>query len=354
MNVSELRHLAEWYTEHFSRLNSLYTALISPIQHNAGQPTKQPLEDQLEQLLEYLRAMSFEVLSLQQLQTLSTLGVDRYLGVEGANFVEGLVRKADYDPSTAGTKLQEALNKLGELNPHFSSYLTTTKTLGFSDVDLTEDADAIIIRVGFQSEAGIEHLTDWKDSARDWYDIIRGVSMAAGEAPEDTKVVGASTGSIILFLSATAAVTTLLALISKNVSSVAKDVIGIGNEIEDLRAKRWLNREVEKQFRDMQKERKSKALETIMGEIRKRFPGIDGEQSTALETSIKKLLAFNEKGGNLDFVAPPEASFENDQDDDGNSEDGGRASMAEARSLIHEYQALREQMKLLENKSGKS
>ncbi len=351
MNVSELQHLSEWYTTHYVRLNSLYNQLISPIQHNSSQQNKQPVEDQLENLLSYLRGMSFNELSLQQLQTLNALGIDRYIGVDGARFVERLIRTAEYDPNTASVKLQEALTKLAESNPHFTSYLTTTNALGFSDFDPTEDADAIIIRVGFQNEAGIEHLTDWKDSARDWYDIIRGVSMAANEAPEDTKIVGAATGSIILFLSATAAVTVLLALISKNLTSVAKDVIGIGNQIEELRAKKWINREVEKQLRDMQKERKTEALGTIMEEIKKRLPDINGEQNTALETSVKKLLAFNEKGGNLDFVAPPKAPSEDGEDEE--DDDNNRGAMAEVRGLIHEYQSVREQMKLLENRSDK-
>ena len=275
------------------------------------------------------------------------------MGFEGALFVEALVRTAEYDPNTAAAKLQEALSKLGEPDPQFSSYLAATKALGFLEFDPTEDADSIIIRVGFQNEAGIEHLKDWKDSAKDWYEIIRGVSMAAGEAPEHTKVVGASTGSIILFLSASVAVTGLLALISKNLIAVAKDVIGIGNEIEDLRAKKWLNREVEMQFLEMQKERKNQALGTIMEEIRKRFPDIDGEQATALETSTKKLLAFNEKGGNLDFVAPPDAPSDGDKGEDENAGDEDRNAMAEVRSLIQEYQATREQLKLLEDRTDK-
>lgn len=347
MNVSELRQLAQWYTVHFDRLNSLYNALIVPIHHNANQQVKQPVDDQLEQLLGYLRSMSFDVLSLQQLQMLTDLGVEEYIGPAGAQFVESTIRTADYDPSTASARLQEAINKLGEPNPHFSSYITATKALGLSEIDATEDANAIVIRVGFQNDAGIEHVTAWKDSAKDWYDIIRGVSIAAGEAPEDTRVVGASTGSIILFLSASAAVTTLLALISKNLTAVAKDVVGIGNEIEDLRSKKWLNREVEKQFRDMQKERKADALGAIMEEVKLRLPNIDGSQCTALEASVKKLLTFNEKGGNLDFVAPPEGATSGDGED----VSADRAAMTEARSLIQEYHAVREQLKLLEDRS---
>lgn len=344
MNVIELRHLSGWYTEHYAKLNALYGALISPIQHNASQPNKQPVENQLETLLAYLRGMSFEELTLQELKMLTDLGVDKYIGHDGAIFVESLIRTAEYDPSTAATKLQEALNQLSEVNPHFSSYLTTTKALGLAPSSSALDTDAITIRVGFQNDAAIEHLKDWKDSARDWYDIIRGVAMAAGEAPENTKVVGASNGSIILILAATASVTGLLALISMHVASVAKDVIGIGNQIEDLRSKKYLNNVMETELKKLEKDKKDNALIEIVAAIKEKLPNLDGGQVTALEASVKKLLAFNEKGGNVDFVAPDADEITDHETDEIQPEN---APFADVRAMIHQYQAVRDQMKLI-------
>lgn len=350
MNVNELRQLSQWFTEDYSRLNSLYSGVLSPIQHNASQPNKQPLEEQLEALLRFLRRMTFDELSVQQLETLSALGVDKHLGVDGARFVDALIRTAEYDPNTASAKIQEAMEKLSEVNSHFLAYLNATESLGFGRKEQIDDLNAITIRVGFRNDASIEHIKDWKDSSKDWYDIVRGVAMAAGEAPENTRVVGASTGSIILILAATATVTGLLALISKHVASVAKDVVGISSQIEDLRSKKFLNGVMETELKKLQKEKKDNAQIDIIAAIKARIPDLDGGQVTALEASVKKLLTFNEKGGNVDFVAP-EA---NDEDADESGEaDADREALDEVRAMIRDYQATREEIKLLEHKSTK-
>ena len=344
MDVNELGRLADWYIDHFSTLNQLYSNLISPIQHNASQPNKQPVEGHLEELLAYLEDVSFEELSLQQLKLLNELGVDIYLGREGSAFVEGVIRTSEYDPATAAERLGEAVARLNETNAGFIQYRKSLKTLLLAPDDETEEADTIIIRVGFQNEASIKNLTDWKDSAKDWYDIIRGLALAADEAPEDTKIIGASNGSIILTLAGTLTITTLLALISKNIASVAKEVIGIGNQIEDLRAKKWLNVAIERELRKKEESTKGVALRDIVKLIKKRMPDLDGEKVTALEGSIKKLLSFNEKGGNLDFVAPQGVAEDGD-DTDGNEENFN--PLKEVQTMIREYQAERDQLKLL-------
>ena len=348
MNVNELRHLSQWFTDDYSRLSSLYSGVLSPIQHNASQQSKQPVEEQLEVLLKFLRRMTFDELSVQQLETLSALGVDKHLGLEGARFVEALIRTAEYDPSTASTKIQEAMQKLSEVNSHFTAYLNATESLGFGRKEQLVDLNAITIRVGFRNDASIEHLKDWKDSAKDWYDIVRGVAMAAGEAPENTKVIGASTGSIILILAATATVTGLLALISKHVASVAKDVVSISSQIEVLRSKKFLNELVETELKKLQQEKKDKAQNEIVAAIKEKILNLDGGQVTALEASVKKLLTFNEKGGNVDFVAPEADNEEPDESGEANAE---RDALIEVRAMIRDYQSTREELKLLEDQS---
>ncbi len=352
MNVDELRRLASWYIDHYANLHSLYNKLLSPVQHNASQPNKQPLEGQLEALIDYLRSMRFEELSLQQLKLLYDLGVDQYIGSEGANFIEATIRTSDYDPSTASSKISEAIGVLNNVNSGFSSYRDSIQSLGLSAPDDQEEDDFITIRVGFQNEAAIDNVTDWRDSAKDWYDIVRGLALASNEAPEDTRIVGASTGSIILILAGTLSVTTLLALISKNIAAVAKDVIGIGNQIEDLRRKKMLNGVIEKELRKLEKDKKDKAQADIIALISNKIPDLDGEKITALEGSIKKLLAFNEKGGNVDFVAPEEGA--GDEDNDNADGEAATSALEAARSAIHDYQEVREQIKLLTDLSQQS
>jgi hypothetical protein len=345
MNVNELLHLAEWYIGQFSKLNSLYNGLLSPIQHNASQQAKQPVESELEALLAYLREIRFDELSLQQLRMLASLGVDRFIAEKGAQYVESAIRMSDYDPATAAAKISEAIAKLNEANSGFSAYRTALGSLGLNEPDDEEEIDFITVRVGFQNDASINNVSDWKESAKDWYEIIRGLALASDEAPENTRIVGASTGSIILILAGTLSVTTLLALISKNIASVAKDVIDIGNQIEDLRHKKLLNSTIEKELRKMEEKKKDQALSDIVKLINGKIPGLDGEKVTALEGSIKKLLSFSERGGNVDFVAPEAETDEAEVELDGNEEP--LTALAEARAAIHEYQAVREQIKLL-------
>lgn len=351
MNVTELRRLADWYADHFLQLNSLYNGLVSPIQHNASQSNKQPVEAQLDTLLDYLRAMSFDTLSLQQLKLLTNLGVSRFIGEEGAAFVETVIRTADFDANTAAAKLVEALQVLSSANSDFEAYRSAVSSLSIgSDEAEDEDVDRITVRVGFQNQAAIRNLSEWKTSAGDWYDIIRGVSMAAGEAPEETKIIGASTGSIILILSATAATTGLLALISKNITAVAKNAIDIRIKMEELQQMKLLTAGMKKEFVLLEKQNKETALKEIIDLIKVQLPNLkaekEGDKITALEASVKKLLAFNEKGGNVDFVAPeeePTPEIENEQ----SAEKSPKAALSAARAAIHEYQASREQIRML-------
>jgi hypothetical protein len=291
--------------------------------------------------------MKFEELSLQQIKLLNDLGVSPYIGVAGANFVDKAIRTSDYDPQTAVNKLSGALAALSSAHSGFSTYRKSLDALGLGETD-ERDADCITILIGFRSDASINNVSDWRDAGKDWYEIIRGIALAANEAPEDTKITGASTGSIILILAGTLAVTKLLAMISKNVASVAKDMIDIANQIEELRGKKLLNSVIEKELRKTEQKKKEAAHAEILKEIGLDLPNLDGEQKSALEVSIKKLLAFNEKGGNVDFVAPQ--VDEKDGQDEGDDSDTAKTALSQVRSAIHQYQNVREQIKLLEDK----
>jgi hypothetical protein len=349
VDVRELYQLARWFQERYPRLSDLYQGLLQPIQHNANQPNKQPFASALEGLIGYLKDMSFEELSLQQSSLLSSLGVLRYLGSSGADFVDSTVRTSDFDPATAAQQMQEAINSINSAYKKLTDYLGSVDELDVDMLVFDEPDDFITIRVGFRDKAAIENIVDWRDSGREWYDIVRGLALAAGESPEDTRVVGAGSGSIILFLAATATVTTLLAIISKNVTAVAKNVIGIQSEIENLRQKKLLTKimgvELQKQITNA----KSRALATVMAELKKELPKIDGEVTTALQMSVTKLLAFNEQGGNVDFVTPTD---EDGAPDEGEETTGSHAALVAARAAIREYQAVRSELKLLTDASN--
>lgn len=349
MNVNELYKLAIWTEVRYPELSTLYQELLTPLQHNATQPSKQPLEERLEALIQYLGSITFEELSIQQLRLLDDLGMASYLGAQGKKFVEKTVRTSDFDPATAAERMQEAINVINSARNRLVKYRDSVIELDVDLLDFEESDDLITIRVGFRSDASIENIADWKTSAREWYDIIRGLALASGESPETTRVVGASSGSIILFLAATATVTTLLAIISKNVTAVAKHIIEVQSEIENLRQKKLLTRVIETDLQRQIKDLTQGALESVLGEVKRQIPKLDAEAETALSNSIKKLLKFNEKGGNVDFVAPAEVDAGGDEDGEGNV---GLAALAKAKEAIEEYQSVRDTLKLLTDASN--
>lgn len=348
MDLQELEKLATWYIEHFSQLNQYYQQLIGPLQHNASQQNKQPFEPNMISLNDYLNTMNFEVLSLQQIKTLNKLGVAQFIGSEGAEFISRTIKTADFDPATGLSVITEAFAKLLNIKQQFESYLQALSQLDLRETDVEELSKQITIRIGFQNAASIDNVTKWKDSAAEWYDIIRGLALAMDEAPENTRVVSATKGSIILTLAGTYAVTMLLAKISTNVLGVAKDTLEIMHTIQDLRTKKILNDVIETELNRKMEKVKEDALESLIEEIRPLLPDENGEKITALKHSVKKLLDFNEKGGNVDFVGP------NDGVADTEVEGGtasGIATLTAVRNAINDHQKLREQIKQLSHQS---
>lgn len=348
MNVNELVQLANWFAERHPKLSRLYAALQNPVQHNASQPNKQPLEEQLKALTAYLRSMSFEALSLEQIAVLEARDVAQYLGPRGAAFVDSTIRVSDYDPATAVQKLQNARAAIDGTLTALNGYETALAALEVDLQQFEEPDDFITIRVGFRRDASIDNVVELKRAANDWHEIIRGVSRAVGEAPESTKVVGAGTGSIILILASTAVVTFLLARISKHLTGVAHDIISVESARARLKRDKMLTEAMDAEFKAMIKEKKESAHDTIMEEAKKDHPDMDGDAANALSKAVTKLLAFNRKGGDLDFVAP---TTDNDEESDEESVTPATELLA-TREAIEEYHRMRDELRLLTDQSA--
>lgn len=355
MNVLELHSLAKWYQGYFNRLNSLYTQLYQVLEHNATQQNQQPVEPKLEALIPFLQEMDLGELSLQQIQLLESLEVRELIGPDGAHFVDQAVRTSKYDPASSQGRIKDARQKLSSANDRLGAYIKAVAGLGISEAELEAvEKDRITIRVGFKNEAAIDNVIHLKDAARDWFDIVRGVAMAVGEAPETTRVIGATSGSIILILSGSVAFTKALALISKHITQIAKDVLSVAAAREDLRQKKLLTKAMETEFKSLEAQKRMEGLE----ELHKQLSAIvDGKQagdvSTAVEKSVEKLLKFGEKGGDVDFVVPP--AHEDEGEEEGALEDaGGEAlrGLEEVRDMILSYQRTREDVRLLEDGRG--
>lgn len=357
MNVLELLELTDWFNSNFSDLSQKYQAVQRVLQNNVNQGTQQPLEEPLNDLIEFLASMRLGELNIQQLRFLDQQGVANLIGHDGVEFVKRTIKTTTYDPATSLTEIRDATSKIGSTNQKLAQYRGAVDELGIRPETFVSAQDEIVVRVGFRNEASIEDIEGWRTSADDWYHIIRGLSMLVGEAPENTRVIGVSNGSIILILATTATVSGLLAMISKHVTGIAKDVISVQVAREELRSKRLLNdvmeAELAKQINEKRKERLSAINEELAGMIPEKTKG---DINIALEKSIDKLVEFGEKGGDVDFVAPPIPEKEKDEDPEGFAEraidENTLKELEEVRRLISDYQEEREAVKLLEDNSS--
>ena len=203
-----------------------------------------------------------------------------------------------------------------------------------------------ICSILFRHRAAIEDVVQWKKWSDEWHDIVRGIALSIGESPEDTRVIGASKGSLIIILSGTLAFTKALSLITKYLASIIKDILVIANAIEDLQHKKILNKVVENNLEKQSEKLKIDGVKTILAEVKKALPNkLDGEQIQALERSIKKYLNFSDLGGDVDFVSPPEVHEDDEENEDGKALNA--VEISEIRKIIHEVHSLRDEVKLL-------
>lgn len=355
MDIIELYSLSGWYNRYYQRLSSLYNALSSTLNNNSSQPSQQPVETHLQSLIAFLSEMNTAELSIQQIALLEKLEVESWIGEIGADHLERVVKTASYDPASTAAKVQVAIQKLNEAQQKFRAYTTAVDAIDIKPDEFDDVVDRVIVRVGFKNEAAINNIVDWKSSAEDWNHIIRGIALTVGEAPEETKVIGATKGSLILILATTYAVTKTLSLITKHLTNAAKDVISVADAIEDLRKKRLLTNSIEEELKNKKDIIKKEHLASLKSELKNLSKKkASGEDENALDQAIERLFKFGEAGGDVDFVAPA-ANDETDEVSAGEAEpqaDEPLSEIKEVRRLIRDYQQVREEIRLLENKAA--
>jgi hypothetical protein len=178
--------------------------------------------------------------------------------------------------------------------------------------------------------------------------------LNVGEAPEETRVIGATKGYLVLILGTTYALTKLLSTITKYVTNTVKDLVSVLDSIEDLRQKKLLNAIMEKELNKKKVDIKKQRMSELKSEL-KNFAQrkVSGEEENALDQSIERLFEFGEAGGDVDFVTP---ILDNDTDGQDEDEAATNDTMNEirlVRNLIRDYQEVRESLRLLENKAEK-
>ena len=343
MDVAELLGFTRWVDEHVVSAKEKFDALASVLSHNASQPDKQPVVDPLNDLLQVLTSLPLEQLTLEQEGLFEHLKVAGFLGRNGHTYVDSTVRSGDYDPATAASEITTARDAIAHAIKQMERVRTSLEALEFVDEIDVPVAEGITLRLQFKGDASISNVVELRDWSSDWHDIIRGVALYVDEAPEQTQVVGATNGSLIVVLAGTYGVVTLLAQIAKHVSYIIKESFDIAEAMENLKQKKLLTEVIKKELESKQIDNENNGVQRIIYAIKEDIKNeVDGEKEAALKRSIDKYLDFNKRGGELDFIAPPE-------EDEGERADEGLRSeeIAELRRIVEEIRTTRAELVML-------
>jgi len=345
MNVSELYDLTDWVTKEIegTQVPQKYQALQSIIQQHAqpNQP-RQPFESQKEDLFETLRKVPLGKLTRDQLSFLKQLGIANSVGENGIREIEDVLFKNVIDVATSAQKLAETLQKIQQGLSKSNQIKAGLVDCVFEEV--YESENEILMRVSFTGHALMENVKDFKSWGNIWYDIGRGIAMVHNASPEDIKIVGATKGSIIIELAVIASIATTTSGIILAALKVAEKVLDIRKKAEELRGLKLKNDKVAKDLEKEADNEKKHGIEQITGDIASKLSinsNGEGDKIKALDTAVKNLVNFIEKGGIVDFVVP-----------DGEApEDGDSDSNAELKIAFQEIRQLEKKIELLEYKN---
>lgn len=342
MNVSELFNLTHWITKEIENKQVVqkYQILQSILQqHTQANQQKQPFDAQKEDLINTIRNVPLNQLTRDQLEFLSHLGIAEAIGEEGVTTIEEILYKNVIDVATSAQKIQQIVQKI-------STGINKSNKIkeGLTDCITEEEYEAdneILMRVSFTGHALMSNVTDFKTWGNIWYDIGRGIAMVHNASPEEVKIVGATKGSIIIELAVIASIATTASTIILAALKVAEKVIDIRLKAEELRSLRMRNDKFAKELAAEAEIEKKSGIEEITSHVSLELKLKDGEgdKVKALDTAVKNLVNFIEKGGIVDFVIPEEEK-----------EDGKKDENQKLRVAFQEIRNLENKIALLEHK----
>lgn len=351
MQVEELFDLTNWIQREIVDANIVqkYNQLHKILSHNA-QPNqqKQPFEQQQEELITTLNKVPLSELSLGQIEILSTIGIAKNVGEEGAENIKDVLFRNALDIANAVEKVQLSIQKINE-GIQWAQQIRDLLSKIIHDEEVLELGESVLLRVHFQKDADLSNLTEFKDWGKTWYDIGRGISMAHGKAPEDISVVGASKGSIVISLLTVYGIAKTTSFIIMEALKVAEKVLDIRRKAEEIKAMKLSNDKAEKALIDDAKNAKKIGIEDIIKNTTKELKlnaGNEGDKVQALESAVKKLVDFVEKGGEVDFVLPDEEDVD---EEEGEAEvDANRRQREELRAMFNEVRQLEQKIHQIE------
>jgi len=338
MNVSELYSLTLWIEREFEEKSLLqkYVELRDVLNYNVqpNQP-KQPFDTQKTNLLTALRQFNLSQLTVAQLTFLDSVGIAKHLGTRGADEIEDILFRNSLDAATAAQRVSEIY---GTVSNGVNRAKQVKDSLDGLVKMVPSSTDEALLRITFAREAAITDVAALKKWANDWHDIGRGIAMAHGYTPQDVRVVGATSGSIILELAVVYALAHTVSLVLLKACDVAQRYLNLKKTAEEIRGLKLSN---DKAAQDIEKEADSEKMQAIdeisaqiLSELRKTSK-THGEDAKALDKAVRKLVSFVQQGGEVDCVlpdVPAETPESTDQD---------KARIATIRKLQASFQSIR-------------
>lgn len=352
MEVRELKQFCNWFGTYGQPVVLQLGTLQKKLKHNATQPQKQPVRDDLNELLKSLRAMPLHILTREQIAVLEREDALKLVGNEGARTIERIVKSARFDSASASQDIfaiQQTLGNLDSKCAELEGRLSSFNLLEEEDSDTYQ----IAVRVHFRDEAGIHDITELKEWSQDWFDIMRGIALCIDEPPENVKVLGAHQGSIILVLGTTVTATALLLLISNHLTKIGLNALQLANAVEDFKQKTKLNNTVLQGLQKSIEDQEKDGLKELLSAATASLPTTpDGEKTNALKKSVEKLNKFTKKGGEVDILPPPDPDEDEDEDDyEPQLSDAEIEDLRNVRKSHDELRETREETRLLADQS---
>lgn len=348
MNVNEVIGLAHWLNDYVLPTMNVYEQLAAAMEQNAANGSKVPLREHLDAVEKALRAMPVEQLTFQQTDVLEKIEAFQLLGEKGWRFVERTVKEGNFDPASAAIDIRKAKQIIEKAVSLYEEAHKALSAVGMRDETEYDSSEKVTVRIRFKDGVEISNISQLKNRTADWYEISRGLAMAAGEKPEDIEVKGATTGSVIIILGTTLAVAKIIALIMKQVASTVKSSMEIAHVLQDWKMRHVADTEVERVLIERRKGiEENGTAEALMLVKEKIDSKIAGDVENALKKSIDKMFSFASKGGEVDMLPPPQPTEDEEVD----------AAVADAINSItadvEEMRTLKAQTQLLiENKTG--
>lgn len=349
MQTTELLRLIEWFKSHIvaEAIPMKYSKLSEKLTHNSSSnnQAKQAYKAERQALLDSLKKIDYNALSIEQIAFLKKLSIYELLGESGIKKIEQVLFENNLDIATAAKEIGDFAKKIGQANNTFNKIYDALSPLFNTKEEYEIQQNSVLMRIYFQQQAAINNISDFKKLSSNWYDISRGIAMAINKTPEDFFIVGASKGSIIFDLIVVAGIATTVSKILLESLKVAEKTVDILKKVEELKALRLNNKQIEADLIEESKLAKEQGVHIILTETVTllEIKEDQGDVISALTNSISKLIEFTQNGGQVDFVQPEsDKSIEPDE-----TKTLSRKEISKLKENIAEIRKLESKIKLL-------